>query len=107
MQTEARYEQNDTVDQTFGNSGGENLDLTANVNIAEWPLVLRMSSALGSFACFEHPRVRLPDLAELCLFCAYKNSSGCLKTLAIVQTRPKNGDKVVPFCACGKSGLSP
>jgi hypothetical protein len=96
------------VDQTFGNSGGENLDLTADVNIAEWSLVLRMSSAVGSFACFAHPRVLLPDLAELRVpFCAYKNSSGCLKTLAIVQTRPKNGDKVVPFCACGKSGLSP
>ena len=28
----------------FGNSGGENLDQMANVNIAEWSLVQRMSS---------------------------------------------------------------
>jgi hypothetical protein len=36
--------QNDTADQTFGNSGGENPDQMANVNIAEWLLGQRMNS---------------------------------------------------------------
>jgi hypothetical protein len=40
-------------------------------------------------------------------FCAYKNSSGCPKTLAIRQTGQEIGDGVVPFCACAKSGRSP
>src|SRR5712672_583313 len=63
---------------------------------------------VGSFASFAHPRLQPPDLTELHVpFCAYKNSSGCPKTLAIRQTRPEIGDGVVPFCACAKSGRSP
>src|SRR6266436_6622775 len=62
---------------------------------------------VGSFACFAHPRLRRVDLTELHVpFCAYKNSSGCPKTLAIRQTGPEIGDGVVPFCACAKSGRS-
>ena len=63
---------------------------------------------VGSFACFAHLRLRLPDLTGLHVpFCAYKNSSGCHKTLAIRQTGPEIDDGVVPFCASDKSGLSP
>ena len=40
-------------------------------------------------------------------FWAYKNSSGCPKTLAIRQTGPEIGAGVVPFCACAKSGRYP
>jgi hypothetical protein len=51
---------------------------------------------------------RLTDLAELSVpFCAHKNGSGCLKTLAIRQTGPEIGEGVVPFCACAKSVRSP
>jgi hypothetical protein len=35
-------------------------------------------------------------------FCAYKNSSGCPKTLAIRQTGPEIGDGVVPFVPAPK-----
>jgi hypothetical protein len=63
---------------------------------------------VGSFASFAHLRSQPPDLTELHVpFCAYKNSSGCPKTLAIRQTGPEIGDGVVPFCACAKSGRSP
>jgi hypothetical protein len=61
-----------------------------------------------SFASFAHLRLQPPDLTELHVpFCAYKNSSGCPKTLAIGQTGPEIGDGVVPFCACAKSVRSP
>jgi hypothetical protein len=56
-----------------------------------------------SFASFAHLRLQPPDLTELHVpFCAYKNSSGCRKTLAIRQTGPEIDDGVVPFCACAK-----
>jgi hypothetical protein len=48
---------------------------------------------VGSFASFAHLRLQPPDLTELHVpFCAYKNSSGCPKTLAIRQT----GQKLAP-----------
>jgi hypothetical protein len=63
---------------------------------------------VGSVASFARRRLQPPDLTELhAPFCAYKNSSGCPKTLAIRQTEPEIGDGVVRFCACAKSGRSP
>src|SRR6266852_8655583 len=46
---------------------------------------------VGSFACFAHPRSRLPDLAELRVpFCAYKNSSGLPEKTRDCANRARN-----------------
>ena len=80
---------------------------------SHWILTLKRSQftneelRVGSFASFAHLRLQPPDLTELHVpFCAYKNSCGCPKTLAIRQTGPEIGDGVVPFCACATSGRS-
>ena len=58
---------------------------------------------VGSFACFAHPRLRPPDLTELHVpFCAYKNSSGCPKTLAIRQPGKKLATELCLFVPAPK-----
>src|SRR5260370_25121618 len=76
---------------------------------SHWILTLKRSQftngelRVGSFASFAHLRLQPPDLTELHVpFCAYKNSCGCPKTLAIRQTGPEIGGGVVPFCAYDK-----